>query len=188
MDFDVHYPSRQPKCWRIWASARVFSVLEHARTGGGFVYPAGLARSGPHPLQLSDGAPFPAAAGHPTGMAQLTERALELVPENSPAAGRLLAIFGWLIGMEQGNYASGSDAVNRGLAIARRHKDINVELRILVNAAELEAYNHRWQASLGRALEAVELTHRVNDPRSEMLARRSHPTAEQASEEPGAGW
>ncbi|MCH8281267.1 MAG: protein kinase [Chloroflexi bacterium] len=114
--------------------------------------------------------PLPPAAGSRTGMAQLISDALKLVPASSLEAGRLLSIQGRVLSQEEGEYESSRGAFDQALAIAQREGDEALELRILADSAEARGYQNLFEESLDRAQTAIELTARVDDPRSEMLA------------------
>jgi tetratricopeptide (TPR) repeat protein len=114
--------------------------------------------------------PFPTTAGHATGRPQLIARALEIVPPDSLQAGRLLSIYGQVLGQEMGDTAGSQDASDRALAIAEREGDVALEIRTLVAAADVDLYMARWENCLARGERAVELISRVDDPRAETLA------------------
>jgi predicted ATPase len=113
--------------------------------------------------------PTPVAAGYRTGMAQLINRALALVPGDSLEEGRLLSLHGRLVGTEEGDYEGAQRALDQAQAIAQRQGDVALELRALADAAETLGYRSRYQEALEKALRAAELARRVDDPRSEML-------------------
>ncbi|MEE9234489.1 MAG: AAA family ATPase, partial [Candidatus Acidoferrales bacterium] len=114
--------------------------------------------------------PIPPTAGHHIGMSQLLARALELVPATSLAAGRLLSLRGRVSYIEEGDYAGAQEAFNESLEIARQEASADLELRTLVDAAEVAFYRLQIQDFLTLSLRAVALTSKVDDPRSEALA------------------
>ena len=114
--------------------------------------------------------PLPPMAGHHTGMSQLLARALELVPAASLAAGRLLSLRGRVSYMEEGDYEGAQAAFNESLEIARREGSGDLELRTLVDAAEVALYHNQIKDLLTLSLRAVDLTSMVDDPRGEALA------------------
>ena len=87
--------------------------------------------------------PFPPAAGHVAGVAQLINRALELVPPDSHEAGRLLSTYVRVVGVEAGNYEGAQEAFERALEIAQHEGNDDLELRTMVNAAVVDTYNVR---------------------------------------------
>ena len=103
-------------------------------------------------------------------MSQLLSRGLELVPATSLAAGRLLSLRGRASYVEEGDYEGAQEAFNQSMEIARREGSADLELRILVDAAEVAFYHTQMQDCLTLSLRAVNLTSTVDDPRSEALA------------------
>lgn len=114
--------------------------------------------------------PLPPTAGHHTGMSQLLARGLELVPATSLAAGRLLSLRGRVSYIEEGDYEGAQEAFNESLEIARREGSADLELRTLLDAAEVALYHNQIQDLLTLSLRAVDLTSMVDDPRGEALA------------------
>jgi tetratricopeptide (TPR) repeat protein len=108
--------------------------------------------------------------GQRGGLAELISRALDLVPAGSNTAGRLLARYVKVRGMEEGDYESAQDAVRRALAIAQREGDEGLEMRTLASAIEVDVFHLRDQEALNKSLRAIELGHRVDDPHSEVAA------------------
>jgi len=115
--------------------------------------------------------PFPASAGRDYGVFQIIERALALVPPASRQAGRLLARYGWLMGIEKANYEESRDALTQALDIAQDEGDTNLALRTLVSAAEVEAFFFHYREALSKSLEAIALLAEIDDPRSETMAQ-----------------
>ena len=114
--------------------------------------------------------PLPPTAGHHTGMSQLLARGLELVPTTSLAAGRILSLHGRVSYVEEGDYEGAQKAFHESLEIARREGSADLELRTLVDAAEVAFYHTQNQDLLTLSLRAVDLTSVVDDLRSEALA------------------
>ena len=114
--------------------------------------------------------PLPPTAGHHTGMSQLLARGLELVSATSLAAGRLLSLRGRVSYIEEGDYEGAQEAFNESLEIARREGSADLELRTLLDAAEVALYHNQIQDLLTLSLRAVDLTSMVDDPRGEALA------------------
>ncbi len=115
--------------------------------------------------------PYPIPPGQTTGMAQLIVRALELVPPDSHAAGRLLSQYVRVLVTEQGDYQAAQAAFPRALEIARREGDEPLEMRILASATAGDVQYLRLQASLVKSLRAIELAGLADDPRTEVDAR-----------------
>ena len=105
------------------------------------------------------------------GVAQLIARALAQVPPQSHEAGRLLSRHGQVVGLQEGNYQEARDAFDRALAIARRDGDTALEMQTLAAAASVASNHVRYDECLEHSLQAIELSRRVDDPRSEVTAR-----------------
>ncbi|MEE8466379.1 MAG: AAA family ATPase, partial [Dehalococcoidia bacterium] len=106
------------------------------------------------------------------GVAELTVRALTLVPADSHEAGRLLSRFG---GMDGSHYDGTTqlgreEALTRALTIARREGDSALELRTLVNTGRLIRRFHRHQEGLDILLQAIGLARHNKDLYSEVVA------------------
>ena len=114
--------------------------------------------------------PLPPFPGGTTGMFQLVERALELVPSDSLEAGRLYAIFGVLLGSEGGSRDRAQEALSRALSIAQPVGDLGLETRSLLSSAEVAIYDTRLQDTLELSRRAISLADRIGDPRAVMLA------------------
>ena len=114
--------------------------------------------------------PFPASAGRDYGVMQIIERALALVPPDSRQAGRLLARYGWLMGIEKANYEESRDPFARAMNVATNEGDTVLAVRTLVSAAEVEAFFFQYGETITKGLEAIALLDEIDDPQSEMLA------------------
>ena len=91
------------------------------------------------------------------GVAQLMDRALALVPDDSHEAGRLLCRYGWILGVSEGDYEGAQQALGRAMSIARREEDVPLELQTLAYAAVVSGQHRHWQESLNNGLRAIEL-------------------------------
>ena len=114
--------------------------------------------------------PFPASAGRDYGVLQIIERALALVPPTSRQAGRLLARYGWLMGIEKANYEGSRDALAQALDIARNEDDTALAVHALASAAEVENFFFHYAEATSKSLDAIALLVEIDDPRSEMMA------------------
>jgi len=114
--------------------------------------------------------PPPSTAGVGMGASELTSRALALVPADSLEAARLLTLHGRLLGLEMADYTSALSALDRALAIARSADSPALQMRVLVDAAEVEGYLVSFPGAMDRARLAIDLSSVVDDPRAEMLA------------------
>ena len=110
-------------------------------------------------------------AGYRMGEAQLFAQALELVPNESNAAGRLLSRYGRVMGIVEGDYAAAQEAFGRALVIAKREKNADLEMWTLVYAATLNVYHRHYQQTLEESLRAIELARRADDSYAEVDAR-----------------
>ncbi len=72
-------------------------------------------------------------SGQSVGVAQLIVRALELVSPESRQAGRLLARYGNLLGIEDGDYVGAQEAMAGALSIAERELDTILVMKTLAN-------------------------------------------------------
>ncbi|HEU0020248.1 MAG TPA: AAA family ATPase [Dehalococcoidia bacterium] len=105
------------------------------------------------------------------GPSQQVRRALELVPPDSSEAGRLLSRLGRLQNLERGDYQEAQKAFSQALAIARQGHDSMLEMRTLIDAADVEWHHLRWQGLRDRSLPAIELARLLNDPYAEVWPR-----------------
>ena len=101
--------------------------------------------------------PFPLTVGRHIGGFQIIERALELVPSASRQSGRLLARYGWLMGVVEGNYEESRDSFAKAMDIARNEGDTVLALRTLVSASEVEHFFLHYGEALSKSLEAIAL-------------------------------
>ena len=96
----------------------------------------------------------------------IVARALPLVPPESIQAGRLLAHYGWALGVEDGDLDGANVALDKALAIARANRDLALEMRVLAHVADVDYLHLRFQESLTNALAAIEPGPQVDDPRT----------------------
>jgi tetratricopeptide (TPR) repeat protein len=102
----------------------------------------------------------------------MIEEALTLVPDDSHAAGRLLATHGWFVGIAEGDGERADTAFEQALEIAQRYDDLALERRTLANAAWVDVWHFRWRDGISKGLEAIELARRDADEHTEILALR----------------
>ena len=98
-------------------------------------------------------------------------RALELVPDDSPEAGRLWSRKGPELARTGGSYTDAHESFQHALAIARRYGDTALEARALAGASNVEFMyqNHREAAEL--AVRGAELARKVDYWEIEALSR-----------------
>jgi DNA-binding CsgD family transcriptional regulator len=105
------------------------------------------------------------------GASEQVRRALELVPPDSSEAGRLLSRLGRLQNLERGDYQEAQKSFNLALAIARREHNAVLEMRTLIDAADVEWHHLRWQGLRDKSLPAIDLARFLNDPYAEVWPR-----------------
>ena len=104
-------------------------------------------------------------------LADLTARALELVPSDSLQEGRVLCRYGLDLGQAEFDYPGALEAFGRAIAIAQREKDPDLEMRVLGYAAAVHGNEMNFQECLRVSLRGVELSPRVNNPYLEALVQ-----------------
>ena len=102
---------------------------------------------------------------------EMLAHALTLVPPGSHFEGRLLSRYGNAINYEKGDYDSARLAFDRAMEIAKRERDIALEMRTTTYAACLDGEHLRVHESLSNSLRTVELARLVVNPQAELLAR-----------------
>ena len=138
---------------------------------------ASLGRAFDHYAETGDVSNAVAIAEYPLilgfgdrGMAQIIDRALALVPPDSPEAGRLLCQYGLSLYLETAEYDVAQEPFDRALAISQREKDEALELRVLSNSAHVDWDALQYKDSLEKNLRAIELARRVDDLHAETSA------------------
>jgi len=104
-------------------------------------------------------------------LTQLVTRALALVPADSHEAGRLLSTYGLTLYQETGDSEGAQVAFSRSVTIAQREGDLNLEMRTLAAAADVDWYHLRFQEVLEKGGRAIELASCVDDTPAEVRAR-----------------
>ena len=105
-------------------------------------------------------APGPATAL----MLPMRIRALELAAPGSTEAGRLLSGIGRTLGRNKGDYVAAQESFNQALDIARRLGDVDLEMEVLSQAANVDAFYMKADQSLEKALRVIELSPKGDSP------------------------
>lgn len=113
--------------------------------------------------------PLPMAVGMLPGAAQLTRRALELVPRGSLDEARLLSPHSMHLCVVENDFEAARDAYTKALAIAQRENDEELEFSTLGNAATVDQFNWRLHESLEKGLRGLDLAPRVDNPWAELM-------------------
>jgi DNA-binding CsgD family transcriptional regulator len=114
--------------------------------------------------------PLPTAPLSRTGAALFILQALNLVPSDSPAAGRLLSSYGAELGRVENDHANAQDMFSKALTIARREQDSALEARILAESAIVDLYHLHLGEAVEKAKQALELAHSLDEPRAALFA------------------
>jgi DNA-binding CsgD family transcriptional regulator len=115
--------------------------------------------------------PISPLPGLSTGAADLIARAMGLRGLNPVERGRLLNIYGRVMGIEEGDYETSKTALAEALAIAINHKDDSLRRQALTSAAYVNYLHTFWRESLRYSEEAIVLSGDANDPYAEVMAR-----------------
>ena len=107
--------------------------------------------------------PMYASSGHGSGRTQLLSRALELVPTDSHAEGRLLSRYGLELGRVEGDYEGAQEAFQRTMLIAQREGDAVLEARTVANSASVHFFHLHFNDCLSNCLRAIELGRLTDD-------------------------
>ena len=102
---------------------------------------------------------------------ELVAQALQLLPPDAPEGGRLLSRYAFVMGMEEGDYRSATEAFDGALAIARRTGDVALELRTLAQSSMVDYWHLRLDETVAKGLRVIELARRAADQLSEVSAR-----------------
>jgi len=100
---------------------------------------------------------------------EVIERALDLVPDDSHEAARLLVQLGIHVG-DAGEYERAKEAFDRAIAIAEREDDSTLKMRAFSFAANVASFNGKLQESVVVGLQAIELVQQANDLDAEAQA------------------
>ena len=88
-------------------------------------------------------------------MANIVGPALEIAPPDSLELARLLAVYGRVRGVEEGNYPAADAAFQKGFAIAKNIGDLDLEQRTLAEAAQVDMYHLRHEDAVSKARQAL---------------------------------
>jgi DNA-binding CsgD family transcriptional regulator len=102
---------------------------------------------------------------------QVIGRALSLVRADSHEAGRLLSRYGGYLGLAQSDYEGAQQALGQAISIARRERDVPLEVQTLAYAADVSGQHLHWQESADIALRAIELATGKETTLAEVLPR-----------------
>ena len=105
-----------------------------------------------------------------SGAADLSARALELVPSESLQAGYLLSRRAGSLAYDSNDSDGSRSAAIKAIAIARRENDEILEARSLAFLVTPLLIDHRAQEAIEAGLRAAEIAKRTGDFESEMLA------------------
>ena len=117
-----------------------------------------------------------AVALHPvgytdTGVPELVNRAMALVPPDTHEEGLLLSQYGLNLGQNQDDYDGAQEALGRALTIAVREEDVDLQMWTLARAGHIGMTYLRSQECLEKNGQVVELKTKVDNPNAEGFAR-----------------
>jgi predicted ATPase len=115
--------------------------------------------------------PLPNIVALNTGASKRISRALEMVPPDSLAAGRLFSMLGRIAGSQEGDYEAETSAFGRALDIARRENDPALELKTIAGESYVSMWHCKWREILDKTPRAIEIAKTIDDPGGELLAR-----------------
>jgi DNA-binding CsgD family transcriptional regulator/tetratricopeptide (TPR) repeat protein len=105
------------------------------------------------------------------GMSDLIPRALDMVDPDSHDAGKILANYGYALGVTGDGLDSGLAALERALVISKHENDKILEARTLADMANIYGFHLHWEECLNAGSRAIELSVDLDDFQSEMRAR-----------------
>jgi len=143
---------------------------------------ANLVSSFEYHLQAGDGAraveialtPLRTLVGERGGLADVVKRALEIASPGSSSKGQLLAIYGWLAGLEEGDYPEAERSFNEALQIARDNGDEVLLQRTLAQAAQVDLYSLRFDESIEKSGQVLSMSETDLDISAECAARYAY--------------
>ena len=123
-----------------------------------------------------------------SGIADLSARALQLVPPDSLTAGYLHSRRAMSLAYDSGDAEGSLEAAQTALAIARKENDEALEARSLAFLATPLLITHRPQEGIDAGLKAVEIAQRIGDLEAEQWAQFYTAQAQFISGEPDEAW
>ena len=105
-----------------------------------------------------------------TGIMHLISRALDLAGPDSHRSGRLWGRYIRAAALERGEYEQANDAYLRAIEIARRERDIALEVHASADAGSVDGYYLELTQGLEKCLRAIELAAQVRRPDLESTA------------------
>jgi len=115
--------------------------------------------------------PFPLEAGvGAIGAAELTGRALSLVPSDSHDAALLQFRYATALGLMEGDYEGAQQAFARALETAQRVGDLALEMGTLASASGVDWFHLHWQEAADKSSRAIELAQQVDEPVHQRVA------------------
>lgn len=105
-----------------------------------------------------------------TGITHLISRALVLAGLDSHRSGRLLGRYIRATALEQGEYDQANEAYKRAIEIARRERDIALEVHASADAGSVDGYYLELTRGLEKCLRAIDLAAHVRRPDLESTA------------------
>ncbi len=115
--------------------------------------------------------PFPHFPGLEGAMAEFVSRALQLVPEDSLDAARLLSRNGRILGIHQADPAAARIAFDQSLIIARKHADTVLEIRTLASAIYIDYFQLRYREAIATGKRAIMLAEKTEELDAALTAR-----------------
>jgi DNA-binding CsgD family transcriptional regulator len=114
--------------------------------------------------------PMQSLPGHRVAV-ELVARALELVPSDSPEAGRLSSRYGIVLGLEEGDYQGAANAFDNALATAQRTGDVALEIRTLAYSSMVDFFHLRFRGAVAKGLRVIEMAQQMSNQLAEVSAR-----------------
>ena len=105
-----------------------------------------------------------------TGITHLISRALDLAGPDSHRSGRLWGRYIRAAALERGDYEQANDAYLRAVEIARRERDIALEVHASADAGSVDGYYLELTQGLEKCLRAIDLAAHVRRPDLESTA------------------
>ena len=105
------------------------------------------------------------------GQVQVTKRAMDLAPHDSPQIGSLFYQHGLALYYELGDYDKAQETLNQAIEIAKREKDTALEVKILSSASVIDIWERRIGDSTQKNIRILELLPNVEMPFAETLAK-----------------